>query len=77
MPLFGGELGEGEAGAQRRGWNRVSQNYQGYTEIWAQHKDGKGGGLTFTGMSADTVTRRGAQRRATEAGGWRVQAMYR
>ena len=42
-PIFGGELGENEAGTQRRGGNRDGKKPQGPTGNWLQAEVGKGG----------------------------------
>ena len=69
MPGFGGDLGEGAAGIQRRGGTHARQTPQGTTGTWLQAKGGKGGGRTGAGTAADASTLRVAQGRAAEAGG--------
>ena len=68
---------EGESGAQRHGGIRDRQTPQGTTETWVQANVGKGRITPSQETEAEVGTRRGAQRRAVEAGGWRVRAMSR
>ena len=62
MPGFGGDLGEGDAGTQRRGWNRAGRNLQGMTGTWVQARGSKGGGGELVWKRRQTQAR-GAGRR--------------
>ena len=77
MPGFGGEIGEGEAGTQRRRGDRGGQTPQGLTGTWVQADEGKGGGVPSRETAVDTGTLCGAQGQAEEAGKWWVHATYR
>ena len=77
MPIFGGELGEGEAGSHRLGGTCDGQTPKGPTGTWAHAEVSKEGGLTVIGITEDAGTCQGAQRQATKACGWGVRAMSR
>ena len=68
---------EAEAGDKKRGWTRGGQTPQGMTGTRAKVDEGKGGGRTFMITPVDAGTWRGVQRRAAEAGGWRVREASR
>ena len=73
MPRFEGELREDEEATQRHGGTRDGRTPPRPTGTWVQAEGGKGGERTGTGTAEDAGTRRGAQGRAAEAGGWQVR----
>ena len=77
MPLFGGDLGEGEAGTQRRRGTCYRQTPQGLTGTWVQAEGDKGGGGTGVGTAVDAGMRRGVQGKMAEAGVWQMGAATR
>ena len=77
IPGDDGELREGEAGEQRCGGTRDKQTPQELTGTWEQAEGRKGGSTQSQDTAADVGTRSELQRRAAEAGGWRVWATFR
>ena len=73
VPRFGGELGDGEAGTQRRGGARDGRNPHGLTGTWVQVEGGKVGSALARETAEDAGTQRGSQGRAADAGRWRVR----
>ena len=73
MPGFGGYLGEGKAGTQRRGGTRNGQTPPRLTGTWVQAEGVKGGSTSSQETVADAGTWRGVHGRAAEAGGCWVQ----
>ena len=57
MTGFGGNLGEGKAGTQRRKGTRAGRTPQGLTGIWVHSEGGKGGARTGAVTAADSGTR--------------------
>ena len=74
MPIFGGELREGEAGSQGRKrdprWATSSRGWQGPGR--RSRVEGGGGGTQSRETAADAGMWRGEQGQVAEAGKWRV-----
>ena len=77
MPGFGVDLGEGEAGTQRRGGTCDGRTPPGLTETWVNTKGSKWGSAPSQETMADADRRCGAQGREAETGGWRMRATSR
>ena len=60
MPVFGGDLGGGEAGTQRRRGTLYGQTPHGLTRIWVYTEGRKGGSAPSQETVADAGTWRGA-----------------
>ena len=77
MPGFGGELRDGETGAQRRGGTYNGRTPQGLTWTSVNAEGGKWGGALSRETAAEADTQRWVQGLATEASGWHVQLTSR
>ena len=61
MPIFGGNLGKGESGTQRRRGTRDGRTPQGITGNWVQAEGGKGGSALSQETEVDSGTQHGLQ----------------